>query len=684
MQIETKIMEQVKAVLHQFGTKYMTESGVLKRNTVINDLDKYDRDLITALLSNQLIYDEYTEKIADADVFKLNQFINMFEYKEFWEDSFTKYANRIGLTGDDKFISDSSDVVLDFPYKDAVLKAGMNKEDVDSELGGDEPFLNETLAHSEISELFEPKILVNAKRYDKNGEHDATYFNDQDNLIIKGNNLIALYSLKRLYGRRIKLIYLDPPYNTGNDSFNYNDRFNHAAWLTFMKNRLEIAKALLSVDGMIFIHTDDNEQAYLKVLMDEIFGRDAYLNTVTVKTKASSGASGGGEDKRLKKNVEYLTIYRNELAEIKIQEKSVPLEEYISTRKDEGKTFAYNQVLTNPGKLYKIGETVDGRGNKIQLYDVRDFEIKSVNEVSRTEHITKSDVYTKYLNKIFTTENAQTSIRDRVRNSINDSGYTIARYVPISGKNKGDLTDVGFIGPTKRLVSFLSATSYVKGGIAYKTEKAGTLWDDLSWSSIKSEGGVEFANGEKPEKLLHRVIASGTKENDLVLDFFMGSATTQAVALKMHRRFIGIDQMNYINTISVPRLQKVIAGEQGGISKDVDWHGGGSFVYAELMEKNQGYLKDLLAAKDINKLGTVYKRMKVGADFDFRVDLDKYENDAERKASPFEEQKKLLIKMLDKNQLYYNEANIDDVDVRDLISDNDYRFNKSFYGKESE
>lgn len=136
MQIETKIMEQVKNVLRQFGTKYIAESGTLKRSTVISDLDKYDHGLMTALLSNQLIHDEYTEIIANTEVFKLNQFINMFEYKEFWEDSFTRYANRIGLTSDNKFISDSSDVVLDFPYKDTVLKAGMDKEDVDAKVGG--------------------------------------------------------------------------------------------------------------------------------------------------------------------------------------------------------------------------------------------------------------------------------------------------------------------------------------------------------------------------------------------------------------------------------------------------------------------------------------------------------------------------------------------------------------------
>lgn len=161
----------------------------------------------------------------------------------------------------------------------------------------------------------------------------------------------------------------------------------------------------------------------------------------------------------------------------------------------------------------------------------------------------------------------------------------------------------------------------------------------------------------------------------------MGSATTQAVAMKMHRRFIGIEQMDYINTVSVPRLQKVIGGEQGGISKNINWQGGGSFVYAELMEKNMGYLKDLEKATTIDELNSVYQRMKQGADYDFRVDLNKYENDPKRKSMSFEKQEELLIKMINKNQLYFNEDNIDDADVRDLISDSDYQFNKSFYGK---
>ncbi|SOB43983.1 putative type III restriction-modification system HindVIP enzyme mod [Weissella viridescens] len=683
--VDSKILETTKVILQEFGNTYFSENGALKRNKVIEDLDAYTPMLMKALLANDLIHDMYTESLVvndeNIEVFKLNQFIEMFTYKEYWQDSYTKFENKIGLTTDNKFIDESADVVLDFPFKDTVLKAGMTKED---KKDADEPFLHETIAKTEIDQLLEPKIFANAMRYDE--QHvdgiPTEKFDVEDNLILKGNNLIALHSLKEYYAGKVKLIYLDPPYNTGSDSFQYNDRFNHGAWLTFMKNRLEIAKKMLAVDGMIFIHTDDNEQAYLKVLMDEIFGKNSYLNTIVVKTKSSSGASGGGEDNRLKKNVEFITVYKNELANIKIQEKNMPLDEYISNHKKEGKSFAYTKVLTNPGTLHKIDETVDGRGNKIEIYDVCDYEIKSVNEVSKSENMSVSDVYNKYLDKIFTTENAQTSIRDRIRNVVDDDGYTIARYIPVSGKDKGKITDVGFIGSTKRLVSFLSATAYNISGVVYKSEKAGTLWDDISWSSIKSEGDIDFSNGEKPEKLLRRIIASGTEENDIVLDFFMGSATTQAVAMKMKRRFIGIEQMDYIKSVSVERLKKVIAGEQGGISKDVSWQGGSSFVYAELMEKNQGYLQAVQHAETNEQLESVIHQMIEGSvDFDFRVDIDKVLQDSEYQEMTFNDKKKLIIKTIDKNQLYYAYSDLNDSEVQGLLTENDISFNKSFYGE---
>ena len=684
MAVESKVIEHIRNVLETFDDKYILD-GRIKKTKVIEDLDRYDHDLIKALLSDDLIHNSYTEKIADVEVFKVNQFIEMLEFKKYWEDSYTKYSNKIGLTAGGKFIDESTDVVLDFPFKDTVLKAGMSKEDLENSNDADEPFLNEVIAKPEIDELFEPKVLVNARRYDNSnrGGYETSSISDDDNLVIKGNNLIALYSLKKRYAGKVKLIYLDPPYNTGSDSFGYNDKFNHSAWLTFMKNRLEIAREMLSDDGMIFIQTDDNEHAYLRVLMDEIFGVNRYLNTITIKAKASSGASGGGEDKRLKKNTEFILLYANDNAQINIQQKPYPLQKYIDERRDLGKNFAYTNVLVNPGKLTKIGETVDGRRDKIELFDVTGAVSKSVKKIMKEENLTEEEVYFKYLDKVYTTENAQTSIRTRVRDAVTDNGYTIARYIPISGKNKGKLTDVGFIGPTKRLVSFLKETTYKEDGVVYKTEKAGTLWEDISWSSIKSEGSVELDNGKKPEKLLQRIIASATDENDIVLDFFGGSGSTAATAHKMNRKYITIEQMDYVREKIVKRLNNVIEGDTTGISKDVNWQGGGSFVYAELMEKNQGYLKDLQKSESIQELMEVYNRMKENADIDFRLDLEKFEEEINNFNS-LDERRRELVRILDKNQLYYNYANIDDENVRDLISDDDYEFNKSFYNRDGE
>lgn len=193
---------------------------------------------------------------------------------------------------------------------------------------------------------------------------------------------------------------------------------------------------------------------------------------------------------------------------------------------------------------------------------------------------------------------------------------------------------------------------------------------------------VEFTSGQKPEGLLKRIIDMVTEENDLVLDFFMGSATTQAVSHKMNRRYIGIEQMDYINTVSVPRLQKVIEGEQGGISKDVEWQGGGGFIYVELMEKNRGFLTSVQNAQTTTELQDVFTFMLEEAEIDFRVDLEAVKDTLAELS--FNDQKKTLIQIIDKNQLYYNYSEIDDENVRDLIEDSDYFFNKSFYSKGDE
>lgn len=629
MAVESKAMDHIRRILEQFGDRYFTKAGALKRSTVIEDIDNYDKDLMTAILKDDLLHKTYTSKIADVEIFEINKFVDMLHYKEYWEDSFTKYDNKIGLTAGGKYIDDSSDVVLDFPYKDCVLKAGMTREDVEHSGDADEPFLNETLAKPEIDELFEPKIFVNATKYNKNGKTQASSFSDDDNLIIKGNNLIALYSLEERYAGKVKIIYLDPPYNTSNHDFIYNDNFNHATWLTFMKSRLEIAWKLLSDDGTIWISIDDNESHYMKVLEDSIFGRENFLDEV-VWQRAYSPVN---LKKTFSRSHDYIQVYaKNNSSEKELNR--LPRSAEANSR--------YKNPDNDPRGAWKSGDLSVGPAVKENIYPITTPSGRTVLPPNG-----RSWVYSK----------------DKFNEMIKDNRIWFGK----------DGTNVPSV---KRFLSD------VKGVVAQ------TLWtyEEVGHNQdAKREIKRLFNNNSvfttpKPEKLLRRIITLGSNENDLVLDFFMGSATTQAVAMKMHRRFIGIEQMDYINTVSVPRLQKVIAGEQGGISKAVNWQGGGSFIYAELLEKDQGYLRDLQNAKNMDELMNVYSRMKQNGDIDFRVDLDKFE--ASLKAgelSSLEDRKKELIKIIDKNQLYYNYSDIDDESVRDLVTDTDYEFNKSFY-----
>lgn len=690
MSVEPKVMEHVRSVLESFGNKYIMNE-VLKRNRIIEDLDSYDEALMTALLSDDLIHKNYTKKIANVEIFEVNQFIQMLEFKEYWEDSYTKYSNKIGLTAGGKFIDESEDVVLDFPFKDTVLKAGMTKEDVNNG-DADEPFLNQTLAKSEIDELLEPKIFINAKRYDRSGGANVSSVKPEDSLVIKGNNLIALHSLKKRYAGKVKLIYLDPPYNTGSDSFEYNDRFNHSTWLTFMKSRLEIARDLLSENGYIFIQTDDGELAYLKVIMDSIFGINNYVNTISILFKNIAGASGGGQDKRLKKNIEYLTVYSknydmaaqfNDVYDFK------EIGTLVKEMRDNGVSWKYTSVLVNPGDKIYVGSTQDGSGNEIKLYERNNFEIKSISKIMNDEKISEEEAYLKYGDFAFQTAMPQSSIRPTVMKKWNELGkksnnLMSIEYVPRSGKNKGKLYEQFYKGDNFRLFAWLRDVTINKDGKLYKVEKQGTFWNYVSdTKNVNKEGGVDFPNGKKPENLLRRIIEMVTDSDDIVMDFFLGSGSTVASAMKLNRKFIGVEQIDCQINLIKKRLSGIIGGDSTGISKDVNWQGGGSFVYAELMEKNSGFVRDVQSAISIDELKAVFTRMKDVADFDFRVDLNKFENEWNSFES-FEEQKRELIRILDKNQLYYNYANIDDANVRDLISDSDYDFNQSFYGNGGE
>lgn len=263
------------ANLLRMDSRFCTEDGHLLKNKIVEAALALDPALLQYLLQHDALRRQFFTEVAGIQVFDKVKFQRFVMNKSFLPDSYTMFKNKIGLTNEDgDFISESREVVLSWPYKDCILEGGQTKEDTKR----NEIFWNEILAPDEITRLTEPKAFTRFRRYDTTGEQTINSISKSDNLIIKGNNLLVLYSLRKVYAGQIKLIYIDPPYNTGNDSFGYNDSFNHSTWLTFMKNRLEIAKELLSEDGNIFINLDWNEVHYCRILMDMIFGRDCFRN----------------------------------------------------------------------------------------------------------------------------------------------------------------------------------------------------------------------------------------------------------------------------------------------------------------------------------------------------------------------------------------------------------------------
>ena len=432
-----------------------------------------------------------------------------------------------------------------------------------------------------LDSKLEPRILIEM-------ENKSVYGDINQNMLIHGDNLLALKALEIQFTGTVKCIYIDPPYNTGAAFEHYDDWIEHSKWLSMMAERLKCLRTLLREDGTIFIQIDDNEQAYLRVLCDEIFGRNNFLNMISINAKVSAGASGGGEDKRLKKNIEYILIYCKNMDSFpgfKPIYKKTELMKYIGKMKEDGKSYKYTSVLYHCDGFELFKTIKDGAGDDIKIYKVNDYEIKSVKQVAQLEGITEAEVYSKYYKKIMTTTNAQTSIRTRIWDATDsENNMYKAVYVPRTGKNKGKKTELLLMGKQKVLVIWLKDTAeWIKGKI-YKKERIGTYWDGFSWINVTKEGSVLFPNGKKPESLIKQVLEMATEEGDLVLDSFLGSGTTAATAHKMGRRWIGIEMGEHAYTHCKVRLDNVIAGEQGGISKEVGWQGGGGYKFYELAE----------------------------------------------------------------------------------------------------
>lgn len=432
--------------------------------------------------------------------------------------------------------------------------------------------------------VIEPRILIE--------DLEKSYGDPRsENMLIHGDNLIALQALQQDFAGRIKCIYIDPPYNTGSAFEYYDDCLEHSIWLNLMRRRLILLRELLSDDGTIWIHIDDEEQAYLKVVCDEVFGRGNFVNMISVNMKNIAGVSGGGEDKRLKKNCEYILIYTKDYTLLPLFNGPytyTEISELVQQYEEEGKSWKYTTVLLDPGEKVYIGSTVDGDGNEIKVYLRKNPSMMSVRQVAARDGITEKEVYQKYGISIFQTTNAQSSIRTRVMEYRAEQGITedliSIEYIPRTGKNRGVVYEQFYKGDKCRLFVWLRDTSEVIDGELYKKDLQGTYWDMNAWmKNLTKEGSVEFGNGKKPEQLIRQIFEMTTSPGDWVLDSFLGSGTTAAVATKMGRKWIGIELGDHAYTHCKVRLDRVVDGtDSGGITKPVDWHGGGGYHFYEL------------------------------------------------------------------------------------------------------
>jgi len=453
----------------------------------------------------------------------------------------------------------------------------------------------------------EPRVLIEdpEKSY---GEADT------ENMLIHADNLLALKALEQSFSEKIKCIYIDPPYNTGQAFEHYEDGLEHSIWLNLMKSRLFYLRKLLRKDGTIFVQLDDNEVSYCRVLMDEIFGRNNFVNQISVKMKNTAGASGGGEDKRLKKNIEFILIYAKDYDNSFVKFNDVYEEENLFDVIDEmeanNQSWKYTSILQSKGNFIEERIVKDGSGENIVVKKYNQIKRTTVNKLQSER--TREDIYIEYFDTIFSDTNAQTSIRQRIIDEFKElkqDELLIASYIPKSGRDKGQTVFHYYLSPTIRRVIWLKDSCEKRGKFLFKKEKLGTYWSGFPLNNLTKEGGVQFPNGKKPESLIQRILELSTNEGDWVLDSFLGSGSTAATAHKMKRKYIGIELGQHCNTHCLPRLQVVCDGtDQGGISKVLEWKGGGGFKFYNLAPSllnkdkynqwviNPNYNADLLAA----------------------------------------------------------------------------------------
>ena len=637
------LLEELKNLLEQ--DERLVVDGKLLKNKIIELSLKLDADLIKLLLKNETIKKHFFQEVDGVLVFDKIKFQKFISNKAFLPDSYTSFKNKIGLvTENEEYLSESKEVVLAWPYKDCVLEGRMEKEDEKR----DEIFYNEILAPEEIDRLLEPKVLTNFKRIDKNGGHKFDGFKAdekgdiKENLIIKGNNLLVLHSLQKCFAGKVKLIYIDPPYNTGGEAniFTYNNSFNHSSWLTFIKNRLEVAKGLLRKDGFMAITIDHNELFYLGEVADEILGRENRLGVVTIVIKPE----GRQFAKFFAVTNEFMLVYAKDINVASFEDVIIDEKEKGKfDRKDEKSNYKLRLYL-NYNKPEISGRDINPEG-WYPFYVSKDLKTIVLEERSGYIEIWPID---NEIEKSWQT--SKKTAQERI----------IAGDIVCEKNKKG------------KLEIFFKDREH---------QRYLTHWFDSKYNATHyGTRLLEKTLGEKVKfsypKSLYSVLDTlkiMTKDDDIILDFFAGSGTTGHATLELNnqdganRKFILVEQLDEHIDVCKKRIKKVVGNNSGG-----------DFVYLELMKWNENFVEKIKKAKSTKELLEIWETMKEKAFFSYKVDVKQFDETVnEFEQLSLENQKKFLIECLDKNQLYVNYSEIDDEDYG--MSKEDKKLNKQFY-----
>ena len=646
--------------------RFVDDAGELVKAAVMDRTWKIDHDLVRLLLGDADIKAKFFDEIEGHYIFNTNTFIDYISDKNFLADSYTRFRNKIGLNIDDKFLQERGEVSLVWPYKDCMLEGEQTKEEEKRK----ELFFNEILAQNEIDRLLDPKVLTGWKRHTVDGEGEVTEIKRdangviRENLLIKGNNLLALHTLKTQFRGQVKLIYIDPPYNTKGESstFGYNNSFNHSSWLTFMRNRLEIAKKLLRDDGLIIIAIDDEEQAYLAVLCDEVFGKVNHIGTVIVQNKPG----GRTTDSYFATCHEYLHIYSKETGlptinflELTAKEKS----KY--TEGEEGKLFRWRDFLRTGG----LSTPQERPNSYYPIYFLPQEELISLERISDAQiEILPLDSHGN--------ERVWRKTRPSFLKHVSNNEIKIEQNR--SGQWKVKIMD------------------QIKEGIRPKSVWTDSRYDASSHGTKLLKNLFEGQKVFSYPKSIHAVkdvikLFTETGREDIILDFFAGSGTTAHAVLELNRedsgnrQFILVEQMDSIETVILPRIQKVI---ENNADKEALFKGASdkeNFIYFELKEYNQAFMDKIQAAQSSETLVGLWRDIAENSFLNWYVNAEIPEDAVKdfieigQGENGLEKQKKLLAELLDKNQLYVNLSEIEDEDFG--VSAEDKVLNRAFYSE---